>query len=79
MYKILSLLVALSISLFAAVNINSASVEELTEVKGIGDVKAQRIVDYREQNGAFKTLEELTNVKGIGEGTLKKVKPELEL
>lgn len=79
MYKILSLLVALSISLFAAVNINSASVEQLTQIKGIGDVKAERIVEYRDKNGAFKTLDELKNVKGIGEGTLKKVKPELEL
>jgi competence protein ComEA len=78
MYKFLMLLVAFSLSLFAAVNVNTASVEELTEISGIGEVKAQRIVEYREKNGNFKSLEELTQVKGIGEGTIDKLKSELE-
>ena len=49
------------------VNINTADVERLATLKGIGPALAQRIVDYREQNGAFKTIDEIKNVRGIGE------------
>lgn len=49
------------------VNINTADKETLSALPGIGDVLAQRIVDYREENGAFGTPEGLMRVEGIGE------------
>lgn len=53
------------------VNINSATAEQIaTELKGIGSAKAQAIVAYRTQNGAFKSADELAMVKGIGEKTI---------
>ena len=48
------------------VNINTATAEELTNLKGVGEVLAQRIIEYREQNGPFKTANDLLNVKGVG-------------
>lgn len=56
-----------------SVNINSASADEIAEVlEGVGQAKAQAIVDYRDTNGAFSTVEDLTEVKGIGAATLAK-------
>lgn len=57
------------------VNINSAAVAQLQTLPGIGASTAQRIVDYRQKNGAFKKIEELMNVKGIGEKSFLKLKP----
>jgi competence protein ComEA len=61
------------------VNINTATVEQLVEVKGIGEVLAQRIVEYRRAHGVFKSLNELDNVKGVGGKTLEKLLPYLIL
>lgn len=52
------------------VNLNTASINELTALKGIGEKKAQAIVDYREKQGKFTTVEQLADVSGIGPATL---------
>lgn len=54
----------------AKVNINTAGVQALQQLDGIGPSKAQAIIDYREHNGGFQTPEDLTKVRGIGEHTL---------
>ena len=56
------------------ININKASVEELASLKKIGPKIAERIVQYREENGDFKKIEDITNVKGIGEKTFEMIK-----
>ena len=48
------------------VNINKATIEELMQIKGIGQKYAERIIGYREKNGPFKKIEDIINVKGIG-------------
>jgi competence protein ComEA len=59
----------------APVNLNSATVAQLQTLPGIGASTAQRILDFRQKNGAFKKIEELMNVKGIGEKSFLKLKP----
>lgn len=56
------------------ININTASVEELSKLPGLGDKKAQAIIEYRNSNGNFKTPEDITNVSGIGTATYEKFK-----
>ncbi len=56
------------------VNINTATIQELTTLNGIGDAKAQDIIDYRTLNGNFKTIEDIKNVSGIGEALYAKIK-----
>ncbi|MBL4730870.1 MAG: helix-hairpin-helix domain-containing protein [Sulfurimonas sp.] len=69
--KLLVLLTLTMSFLFGSVDINTASVKELTTLKGIGASKAKRIIDFRKEN-CFKNSKELTLVKGIGKKILKK-------
>ena len=62
---------------FAAVNLNTATVDELVALPGIGPVKAQAIIDHRTAHGPFKSIEGLKDVKGIGATRFEKLKPEL--
>lgn len=61
------------------VSINAAGIGELQEIPGIGEKKAQAIVDYRNAHGPFGSVNELTNVKGIGDKLLEKMKPYVRL
>ena len=61
------------------ININTADLEQLKGITGIGNIKAQSIIDYREANGGFKSLEELKNVDGIGDKTFEKIKEQITL
>lgn len=56
------------------ISINNASIDELMKIKGIGKVKAESIVEYRNQNGKFQKIEDIMNVKGIGTSTFEKIK-----
>jgi len=69
--------VALAGTAAAVVNINTASKEELTTIKGIGDKRAQEIIDYRKKNGDFKSVDELEKVTGIGPGTMKQIRSQV--
>lgn len=61
------------------ININSANLEELKKISGVGDVKAQSIIEYREKNGGFKSIDEIKNIDGIGEKTFEKIKDKITL
>jgi len=74
--KLLVILMLSVMSLFAAVDINSASVKELTTVKGIGTKKAQSIVAYRKAH-CFKKVDDIVHVKGIGKKFLEKNRKKL--
>jgi competence protein ComEA len=56
------------------VNVNSAIATELEELPGIGEVIAQRIIDYRTENGPFATVDELVDVSGIGDAILESIR-----
>ena len=80
MKKILLVLIAFfafSGFAFASVDLNSATVDELQSVKGIGAKKAQAIVEYRQANGPFKSVSDLEKVKGFGEKSVKKLKKDV--
>lgn len=61
------------------VHLNSATVEDLQKLNGVGQKKAEQIIAYRDQNGGFKQIEDLTKVTGIGEKTFEKLKDQLAL
>lgn len=61
------------------ININTATLDQLDTLPGIGPAIAQRIVDYREKIGGFKSIEEITQVSGIGEATFAKIKASISV
>src|SRR5436853_7943584 len=76
---ILALVMCLALSgiAAAAVNINTASKEELTSLKGVGEKRAQEIINYRTKNGPFKSVDDLEKVPGIGPGIMKQIRSEV--
>ena len=76
--KIFTILVLTIISLFSAVDINSASKSELTTLHGIGPKKAEAIIEYRTTH-CFQTIESIVDVKGVGKKTLEKNKTNLKV
>ena len=56
------------------ININTADEKELQNIRGIGPVIAGRIVEYRQQNGGFKSIDEIKKVRGIGSKTFEKMR-----
>jgi competence protein ComEA len=75
---LLALIVALAAPLAqAALDLNTATKEQLVALSGIGPAKAQAILDYRTQHGGFKSVDELKDVKGIGARRFEKLKPDL--
>ncbi len=77
LYLTLMLILFFATAAFAKVNINTATMEELTTLNGIGKTKAEAIVAYRTANGDFKTVDDLAKVKGIGDKIIEKIKPEI--
>lgn len=59
------------------INLNQASKEELCQINGIGDKKADMIIQYRQQHGPFKSIDELKNVDGFGDKTVAKLKEQV--
>lgn len=78
MKKLLLILMVLAVSLFAKININTASADEFASIKGIGAKKAAAIVKYRKSHGKFKNYDELTKVKGIGVNIVENVKKDIK-
>jgi len=63
----------------AALDVNTASIEQLQTIKGIGTKTAKSIVDYRQTNGNFKSVDDLTQVKGIGDKKLAKIREHISV
>jgi competence protein ComEA len=68
---------AMSGAAMAVVNINTATKDELTSLKGVGDKRAQEIIDYRKKNGNFKSVDDLEKVPGIGPGLMKQIRSQV--
>lgn len=61
------------------ININTTSSEELQKLSGIGETKAAAIIQYRTENGGFKSTEEICRVKGIGDATFNKIRDKITI
>jgi competence protein ComEA len=60
--------------LMTQVNLNTATLEQLETLPGVGKKKAAAIIEYRTKNGKFKSVDDLVNVKGVGKKMLEKIK-----
>ncbi|MEJ2034546.1 MAG: ComEA family DNA-binding protein [Deltaproteobacteria bacterium] len=63
----------------AAVNINTASKQDLETLPGIGPAKAEAIIKYREENGPFHQVDDLTQVNGVGQKTIDSIRDSIEV
>ena len=61
------------------ININTANLEQLMKISGVGKTKAEAIISYRDKNGDFKKKEDITKVRGIGKATFEKIKDKIEV
>lgn len=61
------------------ININTASLEELQNLNGVGPSLASKIIEYRKENGKFKTIEDIKNVSGIGENKFEEIKNQIKI
>lgn len=73
MLKIVMTLLLSASFLFAAIDINKATKDQLMEIKGIGEKKAELLIDYR-KNNKIKNLDELTSIKGFGPKLVEELK-----
>ncbi len=78
MNKRLIILTTLATLVFASVDINNASLKQLTTLKGIGKKKAEAIINFRKSH-CFRSVDELIKVKGIGKKILEKNRSEIEI
>jgi competence protein ComEA len=74
--KKIFILLLMAVSSMLALDINTASKEELVKVKGIGEKKAESIIAYRQEHGNFQSIDDLKNVKGIGNKIVNVIKSE---
>jgi competence protein ComEA len=66
-------------ALDGVVNVNTASVEQLQILPGVGERRAEQIVEMRKERGGFKSVDELTDVKGIGDSMLERLRDHVTL
>lgn len=71
--------VSQSTTIETKMDLNKATKEELKSLNGIGEVKAENIISYREEHGLFQNIEDLTNVSGIGDATFDKLKEDIQV
>ena len=69
----------MSQKLMTQVDLNTATLEQLVTLPGVGKKKAAAIVEYRTKNGKFKSVDELVNVKGVGKKMLAKLKGQVKI
>lgn len=78
MKKVLLVLSFLAVSLFAKIDINTATVADFSSIKGVSKAKATAIVKYRKKNGKFANYKDLLKVKGVGASTVKNIQKDIK-